>query len=172
MLTLAPFTMADADRLIGWVPDARFLLQWSGPLYKFPLTREQIAQTFAATQQEPPAQLMFTVCESPGGRIIGHIELIRIDRVAKRGHVARVLIGEPNARGRGLGTEMMRLLVDHAFGALGLETLTRAVFAFNTAALACYRRLGFAVVEGKPESRPFENESWEMHLMQLTKPAR
>jgi RimJ/RimL family protein N-acetyltransferase len=169
MLTLAPFTMADADRLIGWVPDARFLIQWSGPQYAFPLTREQVAQTWEATQQMPPSHLMFKVQESPGGRVIGHIELLRIDRAAKRGHVARVLIGEPGFRGRGLGTELMARLVDHAFGALGLETLTLAVFAFNAPAIACYRRLGFAPVEEKTESRAFENEHWELLIMQLTK---
>ena len=170
MLTLEPFTMTDADRLIGWVPDARFLMQWSGPQYTFPLTREQLAQTWAATQQEPPPHLMFTVRESTGGRVIGHIELMRIDHAAKRGHVARVLIGEADCRGCGFGTEMMRRLVDHAFGPLGLETLTLAVFAFNAPAIACYRRLGFVMVEGKPDTRPFENESWPLLVMKLAKP--
>ena len=171
MLALAPFTLGDCDRLIGWVPDARFLMQWSGPQYRFPLTREQLAQTFAATRQEPPAHLMFTVRESPGDRVVGHIELMRIDRAQRSGHVARVLIGEPDSRGRGLGTEMMKLLIAHSFGPLGLETLTLGVFAFNVSAIACYRRLGFVSVDGPPLTRAFENESWDLLLMKLSKPA-
>jgi RimJ/RimL family protein N-acetyltransferase len=169
MLTLEPFAMTDAGRLIGWVPDARFLMQWSGPQYRFPLTREQLAQTFAATEQEPSAHLMFTARESPGARAVGHIELMRIDRAQRSGHVARVLIGEPDCRGRGLGTEMMRLLIAHAFGPLELATLTLGVFTFNASAIACYRRLGFVPVEGPPLTRAFENESWDLLLMKLTK---
>ncbi len=170
MLTLEHFTMADAERLIGWVPNARFLMQWSGPQYTFPLTREQLAQIWAATQQTPPVHLMFTVRESVSGCVIGHVELMRIDRAAKRGHVARVLIGEPGYRSRGLGTEMMSRLVSHAFGPLGLETLTLSVFTFNASAIACYRRLGFVPVEEPPLTRAFENESWDLLLMKLTKP--
>ena len=31
MIRLEPFTEADVDRLIGWLPDAAFLIQWGGP---------------------------------------------------------------------------------------------------------------------------------------------
>ena len=31
MLELKPFTEDDCERLIGWIPDARFLMLWAGP---------------------------------------------------------------------------------------------------------------------------------------------
>lgn len=167
MLTLAPFTLADCDRLIGWVPDARFLLQWAGPAYTFPLTREQLAHTFALTQQTPPAHLMFKLCETPGGRVLGHIELMGLNSAERRAHIGRVLI-DPAARGHGLGSTMMTLLIRHAFGPLGLDTLTLSVFTFNMPAIACYERLGFVTIEKLPP-RPFENETWDVLRMQLTK---
>ena len=169
MFTLEPFTLADCDRLIGWVPDARFLLQWAGPAYTFPLTREQLARTLAHTQQHPPAHLMFKLVETPGDRVLGHIELMGINPTERRAHIGRVLI-DPAVRGHGLGTELMTLLIRHAFGPLGLDTLTLSVFTFNTPAIACYERLGFATVEKLPP-RTFENETWDLLRMQLTKPA-
>ncbi|MFI5355813.1 MAG: GNAT family N-acetyltransferase [Opitutales bacterium] len=171
MLALAPFTLADADWLIGWVPDERFLLQWSGPQYTFPLTQEQLAQTWAATQQVPTTHLMFTVRTVPDDRVIGHVELVSLDLKQRRAHVARVLIGDPSERRRGRGTELMQALVRHAFGPLGLETLTLAVFTFNAGAIACYRRVGFVPAEERPEPRRFGAETWDLIRMRLDRPA-
>lgn len=168
MLTLEPFTPADCDRLIGWVPDARFLLQWAGPAYTFPLTREQLARTWELTQRTPPAHLMFKLCETPGGRVLGHIELMGLNPTERRAHIGRVLI-DAAARGRGTGTALMTLLIDHAFGPLGLDTLTLGVFTFNTPALACYQRLGFVPLAEQPPPRTFESETWDILLMQLRK---
>lgn len=168
MLTLEPFTLADRDRLIGWIPDARFLLQWGGPAYTYPLTPEQLARTWEMTQRTPPTHLMFKLCEAPSDLAIGHIELMRFDAAQRRAHIGRVLIGEPSARGRGLGTALMTLLLDHAFGPLGLDTLTLNVYAFNTPAIACYERLGFVRTEDKIPAATFGAETWDVIRMQLT----
>jgi len=44
-----------------------------------------------------------------------------------------IMIGEPEARGRGYGTEAMRLLVDYAFTAVGLHSVMLWVYEFNAA---------------------------------------
>lgn len=54
----------------------------------------------------------------------------------------------PRFVGRGLGLETTRLVLDHAFGGLGLHRVDLRVLAFNTAAIASYQRAGF-VVEGR-----------------------
>jgi hypothetical protein len=41
MLELRPFTEDDCDRLIGWVPDGRFLMLWAGPGYSWPLFKDR-----------------------------------------------------------------------------------------------------------------------------------
>jgi RimJ/RimL family protein N-acetyltransferase len=59
-----------------------------------------------------------------------------------------ITIGERDCWGRGLGTEATALMLDHAFGALGLHRVGLAVFAFNERAIRSYRKVGF-VVEGR-----------------------
>jgi RimJ/RimL family protein N-acetyltransferase len=59
-----------------------------------------------------------------------------------------ITIGEKDAWGAGYGTEATRLMLDHAFGALGLHRVGLTVFAFNDRAIRAYRRCGF-VVEGR-----------------------
>jgi RimJ/RimL family protein N-acetyltransferase len=53
------------------------------------------------------------------------------------------MIGEPAARGRGLGSEATRLVTQFAFEALGLHRISLTLFAFNEAALRCYTKAGF-----------------------------
>jgi RimJ/RimL family protein N-acetyltransferase len=59
-----------------------------------------------------------------------------------------ITIGEPDCWGRGYGTEATTLMLDHAFGTLGLHRVGLSVFAFNERAIRSYRNVGF-VVEGR-----------------------
>jgi len=76
------------------------------------------------------------------GRCVGEARLHHVDPAAGEGWLA-VGMFAPAARGRGLGTEAVRLLLGYAFGPLGLARVQLRVLAFNAPALACYRRCGF-----------------------------
>ena len=39
---LLPFSDADVDQLLSWVPSEQLLVQWSGASFTFPLTRSQL----------------------------------------------------------------------------------------------------------------------------------
>jgi len=83
--------------------------------------------------------------EDGGWRPIGVTSLTEIDPVA-RSATFRMLIGDPTDRGRGLGREAARLVLDHGFGTLGLETISLHVFDFNRVARRLYESLGFREV--------------------------
>ena len=59
-----------------------------------------------------------------------------------------ITIGEKDAWGQGYGTEATQLMLDHAFGTLGLHRIALYVFEFNERAIRAYQRCGF-VVEGR-----------------------
>jgi len=59
-----------------------------------------------------------------------------------------ITIGERECWGRGYGTEATALMLEHAFGTLGLHRVGLAVFAFNERAIRSYRKVGF-VLEGR-----------------------
>ena len=63
---------------------------------------------------------------------------------------ARFAIGllSPDLLGRGYGGEATRLVLDHAFGRMGLHRVDLRVLAFNERAIAMYRHCGF-VEEGR-----------------------
>ena len=54
-----------------------------------------------------------------------------------------IMIGDPEARGRGLGTETARLMLGYAFTILGLRAMSLSVAEFNVAGIRAYTRAGF-----------------------------
>jgi RimJ/RimL family protein N-acetyltransferase len=70
-----------------------------------------------------------------------------------------ITIGEKEAWGRGFGTEAARLMIDHAFGGLGLHRVGLTVFSFNERAIRSYRSVGF-VVEGRAREAIWREGRW------------
>jgi RimJ/RimL family protein N-acetyltransferase len=70
-----------------------------------------------------------------------------------------ITIGEKEAWGHGFGTEATRLMIDHAFGSLGLHRIGLTVFAFNERAIRSYRSVGF-VVEGRAREAIWREGRW------------
>ena len=167
MIQLRLFEETDIPRLIGWIPDARFLLQWAGPKYVFPLDAVQLRATMATTTGDRPAHFMFKALRETEGDVIGHIELMSVNYNQKTAVLGRVLIGNPAGRGQGWGRAMVEKALRYAFETLALDSLLLNVFDFNLQAIACYRALGFSECERKPNARQFGNESWNLVLMQL-----
>ena len=77
-----------------------------------------------------------------GGVPVGEIALKRIDLNAREA-TAEIHLRSDAWKNRGVGTRAMRLLLDHAFGALGLKTVLADALLSNTRSLAMIRSLGF-----------------------------
>ncbi len=79
-------------------------------------------------------------------RPVGQIALYRIAWEQRRAEYGRLLIGAPDAVGKGLAKEATALLLAFAFRTLGLEEIELAVFKTNRAAIAIYQACGFREV--------------------------
>ncbi|HEX2282924.1 MAG TPA: GNAT family protein [Thermomicrobiales bacterium] len=105
-----------------------------------PVTEGQRAAWFE--EQSNSAAEWFTIYGLNPFRPIGTTDLFNIDfrySIAQFG----MLIGEADARGRGLGTEVVRLMLDYAFTALGLNNVMLTVSEYNIAGRRAYERAGF-----------------------------
>jgi len=169
MIKLRAFEDVDCDRLISWIPDARFLLQFSGPRYTFPLTREQISKTIKKTEKTPPEHFMFKAVLLPEERVVGHIEFMDVDYDKLSAMLARVLIGDPDARGKGYGKQMVNAAVNYGFNNIGLNEIILGVFDFNHSAISCYEKTGFKAYEFRENSRRYQLEQWNSVMMKITR---
>lgn len=167
MIKLRKFEEADIPRLIGWVPDARFLLQWSGPQYSYPLDREQLLDTLEKTQGDKPSHFMFVAVHQPSGTVVGHIELMAVDYGKGTTQLGRVLIGDPTERSKGWGTAMVIEALNYGFKTVGLNEIWLGVFNFNQSAIACYAKLGFVECEFLKNAREIDGEKWNLIKMKL-----
>jgi diamine N-acetyltransferase len=60
-------------------------------------------------------------------------------------------IGDPERRGKGLGTEATRLALEYGFNVLGLHNIMLSVHADNEAGVRAYRRAGFREIGRRRE---------------------
>ncbi len=167
-MRLATFTHDDFTDLIEAVEDARCLLQWAGPEYRYPLNETQLERTLRQGQGPLASLLAYKAVLTDTGETVGHAQLMGIDRVTSTATLGRVLVF-PAWRGRGLGRALVRLVLGEAFDHLGLELVILHVFAFNRPAVATYRGVGFTVRPGGPGVRMYEGEVWEVLRMGLTR---
>lgn len=76
-------------------------------------------------------------------RAIGQVSVYAIDWDGRRAKFGRLMIGDPEARGRGLAKRAVAALVNHAEREFGLGELRLEVLAGNQPAIAIYEGCGF-----------------------------
>lgn len=122
-----------------------------------PMRPEEIERFFAARVVGTDA-LAMAVHERSTERLVGTCAFSQLD--GENGSALyHITIGEPDVWGLGYGTEATRLMVDHAFGTLGLHRIALFVFEFNERAIRAYRRAGF-VLEGRARQSIRRDGRW------------
>ena len=102
--------------------------------------------------------LTMAIHERATGRLIGSCAFSQVD--GENGSAMyHITIGEKDTWGRGYGTEATQLMLDHAFGTLGLHRIALTVFEFNERAIRAYRRCGF-IVEGRARESIWRDGRW------------
>jgi RimJ/RimL family protein N-acetyltransferase len=140
LVELRPIVDADAEHMWADLHDDE-AMRLTGTHAVF--TREQIA-TWCATRAEQHDRLDLAVVERATGAWAGEVVVNDWD-ASNRSCGFRIALG-PAARGRGLGTEATRLVVDHVFDVIDdppVHRLSLEVYTFNARAIAVYERVGF-----------------------------
>ena len=122
-----------------------------------PMRAEEIERFFAARVVGPEA-LAMAVHDKATDRLVGTCAFSQLD--GENGSALyHITIGESDAWGQGYGTEATQLMLDHAFGTLGLHRIALYVFEFNERAIRAYKRCGF-VVEGRSRESIWRDGRW------------
>jgi RimJ/RimL family protein N-acetyltransferase len=166
MIELQPFGRDDFARLISWAVTSEFVLQWAGGGFTYPLDETQLEEYLTPTETTPPTRRIFKAVDTDTGEVVGHIELNNINWTHGVAGISRVLVSE-SARGKGVGGQMMRRVMEIGFDEMGLHRLELNVYDFNTPAIRLYEKLGF-VKEGLiRESRRMSGGYWSHFHMSI-----
>ncbi len=131
-----------------------------------PMRAEEIERFFTMRSLGPDSMAM-GIHVRDTNRLIGSCAFSQLDG-DNGSALFHITIGERDAWGHGYGSEATRLMVDHAFGSLGLHRVALSVFAFNERAIRAYLRVGF-VTEGRAREAIWRDGRWwdELHMSVL-----
>jgi RimJ/RimL family protein N-acetyltransferase len=123
-------------------PEIWHLTSWAPS----PLNRPAVEKLFE-DRELSPVDDSFAIHVKDDDEPVGVISLMNISDANESAELS-VIVGRPNDRHQGYGTEAIELLLGYAFEELGLNRVGLSAFDFNEEAIAAYEKLGFAV-EGR-----------------------
>lgn len=131
----------DLETLHSWREDLE--LRGKTMMHPFPVTLEQdkewLTRRLDAIDNK---QVVFAIVSKEDGLLIGYINLRDIDLLHKHAFLG-IMIGSPEHRNKGIGSEAVSLVLKYGFEFLGLLKISLDVIKSNVAALRVYKKLGF-----------------------------
>lgn len=161
MIEIEKFTIKDSKNLISWIDSEEELMQFAGPQLTFPLTNEQLEKSLTNKNV-----LCFKVVDNSTNLSIGHAELFLKDNSFA---LARILIGDKNMRGKGLGKKVVEKLLEFGFKNFDKNTAELNVFDWNISAIKCYEKVGFEINPDMKFERKVNDKTWFAINMRIDK---
>lgn len=135
---LRPITPEDTEDIIRWRNSEAVRTHF---IYQKPFTR-QSHEAWLRDMVDTGRVVQMMICLKENDKAVGSVYIRDIDPVYKKGEYG-IFIGEPEARGCGIGTLAAELMIRYAFETLGLHRLFLRAFADNRQALRSYEKAGF-----------------------------
>ncbi len=146
MIRLEYFGEGDFQQLIDWIVDEELLINWSGSLFSFPLTKKSLDWYLSDTNVPLSSEaFVYKAIDTETGNIVGHISLGGVSWKNRSARVTRVLVGNTVERSKGFGQGMTKAILKIGFEELGLHRISLGVYENNKAALNCYLKSGFSI---------------------------
>jgi len=115
--------------------------------------------------------IAFAILSADADRPVGYLSLKGVREGGTAAEVG-IAIMDAEFRGRGLGTDALRLASEYAFRELEVSHLVLTVFPQNTPAVRSYEKLGFETTEVLKESWEMPDGTFaDMWVMELTREA-
>lgn len=151
MLKLEKFSRNDFDKLISWIDSKEELIQFAGPIFEFPLSQEQLLK-YSSDSNVIAYKVTFS------NDHIGHAEINLTNPTLPK--LCRILIGNKNYRGKGLGLQLVELLLQICKHELNAAEVELNVYDWNEKAIQCYQKAGFKFNSKKRSEINMEGKKW------------
>ncbi|POY38301.1 hypothetical protein C3K47_02570 [Solitalea longa] len=158
---LKPFTDTDFGLLKSWITDEEILFQFAGTEFSFPITKYQLKQYI----NKNPDRRFYMGCFDDGSAFaFGEI----IPQQNDTYRLGRLLVGDPQTRGQGLGYRFVCELVGECKKVFKAKGIDLYVWKENTAAIKCYQKAGFMFTAEEPFSIFFNRKEFIINKMTLS----
>ena len=133
---LKKYNDTDFEILNNWVTDPDTLFLFSGSAWQYPLSFDQLKKFYLSNPLRHP-YLAFSDDNIP----IAFGEIITGDDHSPR--LGRLLIGNTENRGKGLGKQFIQLLIEESKKLFNPDLMYLFVLEDNFSAIRCYEKIGF-----------------------------
>jgi len=162
-VALGPLCDEHIDAIVRWDNDYSTFRFFAAP---GPQRPEVVRKSLTEGMFASPETVLFVIYEVATWRLIGTAGLINLEHINRTAELF-IMLGESDARGKGYGTEAMRLLADYAFTVLNLHSLMLWTYEYNVAGQRCYAKVGFREVGRRREARWHAGRYWDEIAMDL-----
>ena len=155
----------DYKYLEEWVNDERVHALWCANLIPYPLSKESVN----------------AVLEKDAGKWGGYAYIVQEDDGTPAGFFCysvnqvdnsgflRFVVLNPRLRGKGYGTQMIKLALKYAYDITGVSSVRINVFDVNTPARKCYEKAGFTLNTVQEAVFTYQDEVWGRCCMTAVK---
>lgn len=131
-------TYDDTDLIVAWRNSDGVRKNF---IYQALFTRES-HENWMKTMVETGKVVQMMICDSASDKPLGSVYIRDIDRHHNKAEYG-IFIGEPDARGRGVGTAAAKLMLRYCFEEEGLHRVYLRAFSDNIQAIKSYEKAGF-----------------------------
>lgn len=140
-MTIRPYRPEDFFLLQNWLSDPALLFTVAGPGWTYPISQEQIENH----RQQYPFKQLYIGEENGVPLAMGEI----IGREEHAPRLGRLLVGEKQKRGTGLGEKFIRLLIQECIRLYHSDSICLFVLEKNVSAMGLYKKIGFNLSDEK-----------------------
>lgn len=128
----------DTDLIVAWRNSEAVLKNF---IYREPFTREG-HENWIRSMVETGKAVQMIICDMDTDRPLGSVYIRDIDRHHNKAEYG-IFIGEPDARGRGVGTAAAKMMLRYCFEEQRLHRVYLRVLSENLQAVRSYEKAGF-----------------------------
>ena len=140
LVRLGAYGKESAKLIQQWDDDAEFSRQLHGNAIR-PMSLAQAEREITRDVVENKDEIYFGIYTLTDNKLIGSCSIEPM--WSHRNAWVAIGIGNPAYRGKGYGTDAMRLLIGYGFRELDLQKITLSAFNYNQRAIRSYEKAGF-----------------------------
>jgi len=155
----------DAEEFARWDNDVDYLRHLnSSPI--MPGSARKITEIIEKAQSDDPSTITFSVRSLADDKLIGFIAFDGIDWQHGDTYIG-IGIGHPAYRGKGYGTDALRVMLRYGFQELNLYRVQLNVFSYNERAIKSYLKAGFSVEGRQRGMLRRDGQRWDFVYMSV-----
>jgi RimJ/RimL family protein N-acetyltransferase len=158
----------DPEIEAGWTHDSDFMRMMEVAAAR-PLSAAMVKKQYEKLEKQMEEEknfFYFAIRSREDDHLIGRASIHWIEWSNGNGHI-RLGIGTAEDRGKGYGTQALRMLLRFAFAELNLFRVTANVPEYNEAAIALLRKFGFTQEVCRRQALERDGRRWNLYVYGL-----